>query len=124
METAHWKSTTVVAGISAMTVILLATAVYSMLGLPFLGSAGMLTSLVLLLLTLAASRLTFSVTSTDGIHRSRKSIADAFVFLAVMLYAIPPADTVAPAVLLAAIVGFVSSYHLTTRRELIFTIGM
>ena len=48
-------------------------------------------------------------------------MADAFVFLAVILYAVPPADTAGPATLLAAIVGFVSTYGLTSRRESIST---
>src|SRR5258705_11263918 len=124
MQKNNWKSTSLLAIISTLTVVLLGSALFSTLGLPFLGSAGIVTFLVLLLLTLIASRFTVSVTSNDGLRCSRKSVADAFVFLAVMLYAIPPADTVGPAVLLAAIVGFVSTYRLATRREIIFTTGM
>jgi len=41
--------------------------------------------------------------------QSRKSVADALVFLAVILYTVPPAETAGPATLLAAIVGFVST---------------
>jgi len=73
---------------------------------------------------LAASRFTVSVTSTDGVRHSRKSIADTFVFFAVIVYAVPPADTAGPATLLAAIVGFVSSYGLSSRRESVFTTAM
>ena len=58
---------------------------------------------VLLVLTIAASRFTVSVTNTDGVPCYRKSIADAFVFLAVVLYAAPPAKAFGPAVLLAAL---------------------
>lgn len=76
---------------------------------------------MLLVLTLAASRFTVSITSTDGISQSRKSIADAFIFLSIILYAVPPTDTPGPATLLAAIVGFVSTYGLTNRRQLVFT---
>ncbi|HKZ80667.1 MAG TPA: diguanylate cyclase, partial [Pyrinomonadaceae bacterium] len=64
---------------------------------------------------------TIAVTGTDGVRQSRKSVADAFVFLAVMLYAIEPADTVGPPTLLAGIVGFLSAYRLANKRELIFT---
>ena len=120
----NWKSTALLAAISVATVVLLVSAAVGMYYLPFFTGTGIVSWLVLLLLTLAASRLTVSVTSTDGVRCSRKSIADAFVFLAVMLYAIPPANTFGPAVLLAAIVGFVSTYRLTTRREIIFTTGM
>ena len=96
-------------------------ALVSTIKLPFLTRAGSLSWLVLLVLTLAASRFTVSITSTDGISQSRKSVADAFIFLSVILYAVPPADTAGPATLLAAIVGFVSTYGLTNRRELVFT---
>src|SRR5438445_11532997 len=77
--------------------------------------------LALLLLTLAASRFTVTVTSADGESQSRKSVADAFVFLAVMIYAVPPASTAGPATILAALVGFASSYAYSRRRALIFT---
>ena len=107
--------------ISTASAMLLLLALGSTLKLPFLTRAGLASWLLLLVLTFAASRLTVSVTSTDGVSQSRKSIADAFVFFAVMLYAIPPADTAGPAILLAALVGFLSTYRLGTRRELIFT---
>ena len=87
----------------------------------FLTSAGLLSWLVLLALTLAASRFTVSITNSVGVNQSRKSVADAFVFLAVILYAVPPAETAGPATLLAAIVGFVSTYGLASRRESIAT---
>ena len=124
MMNSNWKSTALLGGISLVSSCLFLVALVGTLDLPFLGGAGMISWVALLLLTLAASRLTVSITCTDGVRCSRKSIADAFVFLAVMLYAIPPADTVGPAVLLAALVGFVSTYGLTTRREMIFTTGM
>jgi diguanylate cyclase (GGDEF)-like protein/putative nucleotidyltransferase with HDIG domain len=89
--------------------------------LPLLTSAGLLSWLVLLALTLVASRFTVSITTTVGVSQSRKSIADAFVFLAVILYAVPPAETPGPATLLAAIVGFVSTYGLSSRRESVST---
>jgi diguanylate cyclase (GGDEF)-like protein/putative nucleotidyltransferase with HDIG domain len=77
--------------------------------------------LVLLVLTLAASRFTVSITTTVGVNQSRKSLADCLIFLAVILYAVPPAETVGPATLLAAIVGFVSTYGLASRKESIAT---
>ena len=120
----NWKSTAVLACISIATAVLLVSAAVGTLDMPWFGNAGIISWLVLLLLTLAASRFTVSVTSTDGVRRSRKSIADTFVFLAVMIYATSPANTVGPAVLLAAIVGFVSTYRLTNRREIILTTGM
>ena len=124
MKTRDWKSTCFLVIISAGSAFLLISALPSTLELPFLGRAGLLSWLLLLLLTLAASRFTVSVTSTDGVRHSRKSIADTFVFFAVIVYAVPPADTAGPATLLAAIVGFVSSYGLSSRRESVFTTAM
>ncbi len=124
MSTNNWKSTALLAVISALTLVLLVSGLASTIGRPLLTSTGILSLLIRLLLTLEASRLTISVTSADGVRRSRKSVADSFVFLAVMLYAIPPASVVGPAVLLAALVGFASTYRIATRRETIFTTGL
>ena len=124
MLKSNWKSTALLSVISVSGILLLLLAVIGTFGLPLFGSAGMASWLVLLVLTVAASRFTVSVTSTDGVRCYRKSIADAFVFLAVVLYAAPPTSAVGPAILLAAFVGFVSTYRLGTRREMIFTTGM
>lgn len=107
--------------ISALGLLLLVSALISTVELPFLTRAGLFSWLVLLILTLVASRFNVSITTTVGAHQSRKSVADALVFLAVILYAVPPADTAGPATLLAAIVAFVSTYGLTDRRESIAT---
>ncbi|HUE80737.1 MAG TPA: diguanylate cyclase [Pyrinomonadaceae bacterium] len=120
----NWKSNCVLIGISIVSVLLLIMALVATLKLPFLTKPGLLSWIVLLLLTLGASRFTVSVTSTDGLSQTRKSVADAFVFLAVMIYAIPPAETAGPATLLAAIVAFASSYGLATKREALFTTGI
>ncbi|HEY6118565.1 MAG TPA: HD domain-containing protein, partial [Pyrinomonadaceae bacterium] len=118
------KRTVVLFGLSAAASVLLVWAILSTFSMPLLTPAGLGSWLVLLLLTLGLGRLTVTVTSTDGVHQSRKSIADAFVFLAVMLYAIPAADTAGPATLLAAIVAFLSTYHLASKQEIIFTTSM
>jgi diguanylate cyclase (GGDEF)-like protein/putative nucleotidyltransferase with HDIG domain len=107
--------------ISFLGALLVGYALISTLALPLLSSAGLLSWLVLVLLTLIASRFTVSITTSIGVNQSRKSLADSLVFLAVILYAIPPADTAGPATLLAAIVGFVSTYGLTSRREVMST---
>jgi diguanylate cyclase (GGDEF)-like protein/putative nucleotidyltransferase with HDIG domain len=117
----NWKSDGLLITISALGALLLCSALVSTIRLPFLTSAGLLSWLVLLALTLAASRFTVSITTTDGVSQSRKSVADSLVFLAVILYAVPPSDTAGPATLLAAIVGFVSTYGLASRRESITT---
>lgn len=121
MPKQDWKGNALFIGISAASLGLLTLALVSTLALPFLGRAGLLSWLVLLVLTLVASRFTVSVTSADGLSHTRRLVADAFVFLAVMLYAIPPAGTVGPATLLAGIVGFLSTYRLSVRRQVILT---
>lgn len=112
-----WKSNVLLASISTFGLLLLGVALISTLKLPLLTKAGLLSWIVLLGLTLAASRFTVSISNSVGINQSRKSVADTFVFLAVILYAVPPANTAGPATLLAAIVGFVSTYGLASRRE-------
>jgi diguanylate cyclase (GGDEF)-like protein/putative nucleotidyltransferase with HDIG domain len=119
--TRNWKSTVLLASISILGLLLLGIALISTLKLPFLSRAGLASWLVLLGLTLAASRFTVSISNSVGVNQSRKSVADAFVFFAVILYAVPPADTAGPATLLAAIVGFVSTYGLASRRQSIST---
>src|SRR5918998_279704 len=50
-------------------------------------------------------------------------LVDAFVSLAVMMYSVAPANTVAPATVLAVLVGFISSRRSADRRITVFTIG-
>ena len=116
-----WKSTALLTAISTLGLLLVCFGLIATVRLPFLTSQGLLACLVLLVLTLAASRFTVSISSTVGPNQSRKSVADAFIFLAVILYAVHPADTVGPATLLAAVVGFVSTYGLSSRKECIAT---
>jgi diguanylate cyclase (GGDEF)-like protein/putative nucleotidyltransferase with HDIG domain len=120
----NWKSTALMAGIAAVSALLLLSAVISTVDLAFFSDVGINSWLLLLLLAVASSRLTVRVTSTDGVLSSRESIADSFVLLAVMLYAVPPANSAGPAVLLAALVGFVSAYGIATRREVVLKTGM
>ncbi|MGH9908892.1 MAG: HD-GYP domain-containing protein, partial [Pyrinomonadaceae bacterium] len=104
-----------------VSVLLLLSALISTLTLPLLGWTGLLSWMGLVLLTFAASRFTVSVTGSDGASQTRKSLADAFVLLAIMLYAIPPANTIGPPTVLAAVVGFMSTFRLSSRKEVIFT---
>jgi diguanylate cyclase (GGDEF)-like protein/putative nucleotidyltransferase with HDIG domain len=121
MQKKNWLSSAVFLGISASGAILLSTSVVSIGAMVVRGEADLLSALILLALTLAASRFTVSVTSADGISQSRKSVAETFVFLAVMLYAIPPFGSPGPATLLAAIVALLSTHNLGNRRQLILT---
>jgi diguanylate cyclase (GGDEF)-like protein/putative nucleotidyltransferase with HDIG domain len=119
-----WKSTALMTGISVVSVLLLSVAVVDTIILAFFSDTGIYGWLVLLLLTIASSRMTVRVTSADGVLSGRDSIADSFVLLAVMLYSVPPSDSAGPAVLLAALVGIVSTYGIATTREVVLKTGM
>src|SRR5829696_7235127 len=120
----NWKSTALMAGISAVSAILLLSAVIATVDLALFTNVGIGSWILLLLITIASSPLTVRVASQDGILRSRESIADSFVLLAVMLYAVSPSNTTGPAVLLAALVAFVSTYRIATNREVVLKTGM
>jgi diguanylate cyclase (GGDEF)-like protein/putative nucleotidyltransferase with HDIG domain len=120
-ERKDWRSNLLLIGITALGALLLGSALVSTAQLPLFSSAGLLAWSALLILTLVASRFTVSITTSIGVSQSRKSVADALVFLAVIMYAVPPANTAGPATLLAAIVGLVSTYGLSSRRESVAT---
>lgn len=116
-DKSNWTSLAFLVCISTVGAMLLLYAVLSTVSLPILTSAGLFSWLVLLVLTVAASRFTVSITTTVGVSQSRKSVADALVFLAVILYAAPPTTTAGPATLLAAFVAFVSTYGMSNTKE-------
>ena len=124
MLNTNWKSTALMTGISVVSVLLLLSALVSTIQVTLLTGVGIASWLVLLLLTIGFSRLSVRVISNDGVLLSRESIADSFVLLAVMLYAVPPTNSAGPAVLLAALVSFFSSYGLAARREVLLKTGM
>src|SRR6267378_824302 len=103
--------------------VLLALGTLATLSLPLSGWTGLGPFVALLILTIASSRFTVPVTNAEGVPQSQKSVADAFIFLAVMMYALPPAKNFGPAMLLAAIVGFISTFRLADRRSIVFTTG-
>jgi diguanylate cyclase (GGDEF)-like protein/putative nucleotidyltransferase with HDIG domain len=119
----NWKTLALLGCVAAVASVLLILSLVSIVNLPLTGWAGLPPLAGLLVLTLVASRFTVSVTNGDGISQSEKSIADAFIFLAAMMYAVEPAGSVGPAVVLAAIVGFISSWKSSDRRITVFTTG-
>jgi hypothetical protein len=123
MPQGNWKSLTLLGSVTVLAAVLLVDALLSLSGLPLLSWTGLAPLAVLFLLTIASGRFTVSVTNADGFTQSQKSVADAFVFLAVMMYAPQPANTVAPAIVLALLVGFISSRRSTDRRIIIFALG-
>lgn len=108
-------------GVTAAGAVLLIASLLSTTTLTIRGEASLFSWFGLLLLIFVASGFTVSVTSNDGQSESKKSAADTFVFLAVMLFAIPPVGTPGPAIVLAAIVAFLSTYSTGNLRQLILT---
>jgi hypothetical protein len=74
----NWKGNALMAGISAVSVFLLLSAVVSAIHLVLFTGVRINSWLLLLLLTLATSRLTVRVRSADGLLRSRESIDRRF----------------------------------------------
>jgi diguanylate cyclase (GGDEF)-like protein/putative nucleotidyltransferase with HDIG domain len=123
MPEGNWKTLALLGGVAALASVLLILSLVSIFGLPLTGWTGLTPLAGLLLLTLAASQFKVSVTNADGAGQSVKSVADAFIFLAAMMYAVEPARSVGPAVILAAVVGLISSWKSSDRRITIFTTG-
>src|SRR5213080_1281855 len=124
MPRSNWKSLLLVSGVATIGGALLIAAIVSTIRLPLLGWSGLLPFVLLVVLSLLSSRFTVPVTNVDGSSQTHKSVADALIFLAVMIYTLPPAETVGPAIILAAIVGFVASFSLAERWSTVFAIGM
>src|SRR5436190_17373851 len=102
MPKLNWKSLLLLCAVAIVAVAILISGVLSMLHLPLLGWSGIAPLLVLIALTLVSSRFTVPVTNVDGSSQMNKSVADAFIFLAVMMYTMAPANRFGPAILLAA----------------------
>jgi diguanylate cyclase (GGDEF)-like protein/putative nucleotidyltransferase with HDIG domain len=119
-----WKSRLLIAGVAAIGAGLLILAISATVRLPFLGWSGIVAFTVLLVLTLVSSRFTVPVTNVDGVSQTHKSVADTFIFLAVMMYTLGPANNLGPAVILAAVVGFISSSYFARGWSTVFAVGM
>ncbi|HJR07173.1 MAG TPA: diguanylate cyclase [Pyrinomonadaceae bacterium] len=100
MPNGNWKSLALLCGSAALAAALL---VFSLGDLQSLTTNGYLWSGALLALTLAAGRLTVPLLNADGTSNSSKSVADALIFLAAMMFG------AAPAAILAGVDGFTSS---------------
>lgn len=112
-----------VAVITSTAGVILLYGLYSMVKLPFLGWGGLGAFVLLLGLTLFTSRFTVPVANVDGGSHTHKSVADAFIFLAVMMYTLAPANNFGPAIVLAAVVALVSSFDFSKRWSSVFAIA-
>src|SRR5256884_1539431 len=124
MPRSNWKTLLLVSGVATVGGALLIAAIVWTIRLPLLGWSGLLPFVLLVVLTLLSSRFTVPVTNVDGSSQTHKSVADALIFLAVMIYTLPPAESAGPAIILAAIVGFLASFSLAERWSTVFAIGM
>lgn len=123
MSKINIKRPSLVGGVASVGAALLVYAAYNTIKLPLFGWSGLGSFLLLLILTLVSSRFTVPVTSVDGSSQTHKSVADVFIFLAVMMYTLTPANNLWPAVILAAVVAFVSSWQLKQRWLTVFATG-
>jgi len=123
MPQGKWKSLALLGSVAVLAIVLLAYSLFSLHQFPLLGWTGLAPLIGLLILTIAAGSFTVPVTDAGGVGRSQKSIADAFIFLAAMMYAAAPNGSAGPATVLAAVVGFLSSRKSVDRRITVFTTG-
>lgn len=103
--------------------VLFVYAVYSAARLPLFGWSSLGSLFLLLVLTFASSRFTVPVTSIHGNNQTYKSVADAFIFLAVMIFTLPPVNNFGPAIILAAVVSLLASFRLRDRSSVVFAVG-
>jgi diguanylate cyclase (GGDEF)-like protein/putative nucleotidyltransferase with HDIG domain len=123
MSKINWKSLLLITSVALAGTGLLLGGVLWTLRLPILGWSGLLAFAGLLVLTLVSSRFTVPVTNVDGISQTHKSVADAFIFLAVMMYTLAPANNLGPPIVLAALVGLVSTVYFVERWPSLFNVG-
>jgi diguanylate cyclase (GGDEF)-like protein/putative nucleotidyltransferase with HDIG domain len=123
MPKRNWKSLLLVGCVAATGTAILILGIASTVRLPLMGWSGLGSFMILLVLTLLSSRFTVPVTNVDGTSQTHKSVADAFIFLAVMMYTTAPANSVGPAIILSAIVGLICSFALKERWPTVFAVG-
>ncbi len=114
MSKGNWNSLALLGGVAAMGA---AALVSSLNSLRLLDWTGLAWCAALLILTVVAGRFTINVNSADGASQNKKSFADAFIFLAAMMYG------VGLATMLAAIDGFGSARRTKDRRMTLFATG-
>src|SRR5256714_1128777 len=124
MPKLNWKSLFLLVPVTIVGAVILVGGIFSTIRLSVFTWSGLAPFVVLIEITLISSRFTVPFTNVDGSSKSHKSVADAFIFLAVMMYTTPPANTLGPAIVLAAIVGFISSLSDDGRWNAIFAVGM
>ena len=123
MRNINLKKCLVTAAVASVAAVLLLYAAYSTVQLPFFGFSGWGVFLLLLGLTLVTSRFTVPVTHVHGGTETYKSVADALIFLAVMMYTLAPANSFGPPIILAAVVAAVATVDLSKRLASVFSVS-
>ena len=123
MGNINLKKCLVTAAVASVAAVLLLYAAYSTVQLPFPGFSGLGVFLLLLGLTLVTSRFTVPVTHVHGGTETYKSVADALIFLAVMMYTLAPANSFGPPIILAAVVAAVATVDLSRRLASVFSVS-
>ena len=124
MPRLNWKSLLLLAAVALAGSAIIISGILSTIHLPLLGWSGIAPLVVLVALTVVSSRFIVPVTSVDGTSQTNKSVAEAFIFLAVIMYATPPANSLGPAILLAAVGGFIASLPHKDKWARVFAIGI
>src|SRR6185369_7499708 len=124
MPRLNWKSLSLLAAVSFAGAVTLLAGVAWTIRLPLLGWSSIAALVVLVALTAVSSRFIVPVTNADGASQSNKSVADAFIFLAVIMYTTAPANNFGPAIVLAAIVGFIASISSLDKWSRLFAVGI
>src|SRR5437763_12640222 len=93
MPKLNWKSLFLLVPVTIVGAVILVGGIFSTMRLPVFTWSGLAPFVVLIGITLISSRFTVRFTNVDGSSQSHKSVADAFIFLAVMMYTTPPANT-------------------------------
>ena len=123
MPRLNWKSLLLLGAVAVAGSAILLSGIVSTIHLPLFALSGIAPLVALVALTVVSSRFIVPVTSADGTSQTNKSVAEAFIFLAVIMYATAPANTLGPAILLAAIGGFIASLPQKDKWERAFAIG-
>src|SRR5215470_3402788 len=87
----NWKSLFLFTPTVLTGAVVLVSGILTILRLPLLGWTGLVPVVTLIVITLISSRLIVPVTSVDGSSQSNKSVADSFIFLALIMYVTAPA---------------------------------
>jgi diguanylate cyclase (GGDEF)-like protein/putative nucleotidyltransferase with HDIG domain len=123
MPRLNWKSLLLLSAVAIAGSVILISGIVSTIHLPLLGWSGIAPLVALVALTVVSSRFIVPVTSVDGTSQTNKSVAEAFIFLAVIMYATAPANSLGPGILLAAIGGFIASLPHKDKWARVFAIG-